>query len=865
MANGPVQFTSGQPGGASTDTTSLGLGSGNAFVINGITLTNNTLSIRSSKENVNKYSSIIRHKHPVGIRSGRSTQVFIVELAFPGVNEINDGLRSLIATFNISPFVQIQSDYIASIVQPEKDARDMMAASLSALSVRTEPGLPDTFFATLSLVWFNYAPYSSNYTFKKSTRGVQAFSIADSDVYQDYFSSVLDSYSKLHSVDSKTNFLYNDMKQVQAYIGVKTTDVDNVGLGTMHVSSRNIKTYGSTSSKMYPKAGASLQELSALFRSKVHKVLPINNMFVSEFSYNNTDTVIVAHQKDHNAGLAFDVVLYDVEKKKNPNADDRSLLSSSLIKEQYDELVLLAEEQSFAPTVKSYGEEGSWHFRYTGDADAAKAIEEYNLGNAGYEQAQLDEIKTNSIAYTKRLVDQGYIPTESPGVWYKKENFLVEELDQELAVVGMSITITNSITTIPIIGHELPTHQYLGGMQTSIHLSTEGIRFGRMKDLMKILNGLTRNAVIFRKSENSNELRLQTSLTDLFGIGTVMVDGTDIRTIEGSPDLDVATMSFSEYNNKAFQLQQEKQKTGDYVRKKVMSIMKQFMRPHEKDPVVIGLMVNDSQHRPYLQHDIHLRPGIDPPPTSFKADYLTDQVREIVYALNTFIDKANNKYEIDELYGLETLLRQAIAPKEAVPRAIGGTLFGNDAIEISESGFTGLGGEFLTVEETLEVDKDHNIRLLMDLRDEISRISKRIVNSGYLEDDIFDNVREDIYGFHKDVLTPCYTDLLLPVNEETGRVIDTEPDFYFWNEDTDGGLDEKIRRDANKSLKGFKGLYNSMANFEYDIDAVQMNLKTNVPIDNKDGYAAMNDEIYLFPVADFHCYVDFGHIFVDEF
>jgi hypothetical protein len=127
-------------------------------------------SIRIDKDMINYKWHTLRTSEVQKVTSGHSTARIYLSLYFVGLKAINSGLRRLLAVFNGLPFVYVENSFIRNNLAPsgDKEEKRNMACSLVNISVRTEPQAPNVLVAELTLLWFNYRPFATNFWFRKS-------------------------------------------------------------------------------------------------------------------------------------------------------------------------------------------------------------------------------------------------------------------------------------------------------------------------------------------------------------------------------------------------------------------------------------------------------------------------------------------------------------------------------------------------------------------------------------------------------------------------------------------------------------------------------------------------------------------------
>ncbi len=147
-------------------------------------------SIRIDKDMVNYKWHTLRTSEVQKVTSGHSTARIYLSLYFVGLEAINNGLRRLLAVFNGLPFVYIENSFIRNNLVPAEKEQRNMACSLVSIAVRTEPQTPNVLVADLTLLWFNYKPFATDFHFRKSWNSVHDAPITTQTVYDQQIMSI---------------------------------------------------------------------------------------------------------------------------------------------------------------------------------------------------------------------------------------------------------------------------------------------------------------------------------------------------------------------------------------------------------------------------------------------------------------------------------------------------------------------------------------------------------------------------------------------------------------------------------------------------------------------------------------------------
>lgn len=770
------------------------------LIINGLVLDNNVQAIKIQKQNINAYFATLRQSSPTGIRSGKANVIVSIDMAFPNHHEVDTVLAPLIAHFKISPFVQMQSDHIASTILIEETSHLMMAATLNNLSIHTRPGEPESLYVTLDLLWFNYAPYSKDFNFKTlAPLAGKTRLISESSLYRETFDKILKGIGLLSGINMDTDFTYNEYIKhvIPVDSKVKESDIQDIGKNLHFVDSSHVYFKGGRN-KMERETSAKLKHVARAFFNKTGKQLPISNMFLSvldvDFFNNETDKVL----KDHQAGTAFDVVLFDREiATYGGRLSEDFLRQRSLSKDDYDLFVTIADE-FFTPSSSKYNSTGSWHFQAkTMSKSQTKLIEEnHEFGDpkAGRDKGNVTthrEYIAKLHEYYGTMKDQNLEPTRRRGTYKRPVTVSIKENDTQIAITGINVSLQNSITTIPIIGYEYPTHQYLGGKHVKIAFSMEGLKGDKISSIKRILNTVNSNALNFRGVENSNVLTVSNPIIRMAGASEVMVDTFESSTVPGSPEIESLNFLATEYSiTPRENLNQEKIVTSHEVIQDAFNIL-----------------------RTYLDHtDLHR--GIRASVSGEKASdgNIVRHASRLANILNKFIEDLNaSAYSdienIGDLHGLLDIVRLRLI-KRASKKEIGAMGYespsvGRNKARSALSDWSGLGSYDAAVErfgrEEREPDEpefrdrsEHQVeiekkywRIVAGMYNTLGDSFWDMVSDGTLNRDVFDSIKRKIADLESQSATQCYPDLNLDS-------IDQEPDYFFWNEDSDGMQDSMI-------------------------------------------------------------------------
>ena len=753
------------------------------FAINGLNLTPNATRIQLHKRNINSYGHVLRQSAPVAHRSGRSHFVISVELAFPNHKEINEKLRHLVAHFKMSPFAQLDSKYASRAAFPSEAEAATFAATLSNLSIYTVPNAPESLFANLDLTIFNYFPYSPDFNFKTevvkegSTKKQyqKVGKIYKSTIYKRAFENTLKTIPTITaSTNHKTEVIYNEyVKEIPPTSGeIKDKDISNIGK-TLFFADTDDVVFEGKSAKMHREAVGNFKQIARVYRKRTGKRLPVSNMFMSaldiDFYYDETEKDIL---DDHRAGVAFDVAMYS-RSLDGPEALKYLYLGDK----DYKMLVEIANDYGFIAN-----KDKPWHFSLSSTAKNIQEIvrDNHTISSKLKSKKNLldqgDYIKVYHD-FLQEKKSQGLFPTNVGNIWKKEVVETIDEHSKSLAVTSVNVSLTHDITSIPVLGYEYPTTQYLGGKHSKAILALEGLRHDQIDKIKLGLNTTNNNENEFKRAKDHNVLTISNPILGLVGLRHCVVDSTESSTVPGNPDMDIFVFSATQHDPWFKETLSQEQVSGSRAAKtSVFKVIAKHLQygsmgtlsdiPTAGDALLFGLGIKDDADK------VGITSKYDSGTPGYSA-LLSSHIDNTTNALNKYLKnkKVHKDYNVDNLYGLGALVTRLTSSRPYPQKTVAENV---------------LTGDQYTYIEGQADDKSIDLDLISDLYRDLSNIFWDILNDGVLDLDDFKVARKEFDKFKKQSLSQCYPDMNLPATI-TDDPIDTDPDYFFWSEDKDTG------------------------------------------------------------------------------
>ena len=177
---------------------------------------------------------------------------------------------------------------------------------------------------------------------------------------------------------------------------------------------------------------------------------------------------------------------------------------------------------------------------------------DYVYGIPAAEIDKLHRLYADWITYTQSIEQNAAITEE--------DLVALEYQIEDLHLTDIAVSFENLLTTIQLDGHESPTSQFLGSMDTYLqlqfHASSEAA-VQRLNALVSYANSVARK---YRDGIFGGFLKFRNPLAQLFGVENILVESLQISTIENHPGHYDITMTVVD-----FQTTQRRQSLMDFI------------------------------------------------------------------------------------------------------------------------------------------------------------------------------------------------------------------------------------------------------------------------------------------------------------
>jgi len=129
----------------------------------------------------------------------------------------------------------------------------------------------------------------------------------------------------------------------------------------------------------------------------------------------------------------------------------------------------------------------------------------------------------------------------------KGKKFTIGLRNPNLIPQNISIGKSNIIASIPIVGHEYTTQQFLGSSDMDASIAFIAIGTAELRTLQNVLTEIQYNSREFRKVRNRSVLEIENNFFNLCGFQFGLVESIRTETIEGMPDTYMIRVNLTQY------------------------------------------------------------------------------------------------------------------------------------------------------------------------------------------------------------------------------------------------------------------------------------------------------------------------------
>ena len=405
---------------------------------------------------------------------------------------------------------------------------------------------------------------------------------------------------------------------------------------------------------------------------------------------------------------------------------------------------------------------------------------------------------------TWKLEDENY------QIYSKVRHF---NANSEFVPIHVSIQYAHRIASLPLLSHQLPTHQYLGPTDREITITFHVTEAGKvmLEKFQKEIELFEQNVIDYRALAHNAWMEIRTPLAKAAGFPKgryghkVVPEHIDIQTVPGNPANSVMHVTFSEFNPTVFQEDESPIEREDKVITAfIQAVFNRLSGGNPKNIINATTNVSESGGGGGWGSDVEVQ----------KNKIILNPFREIDLRNNPWIElKLSLTEQQADLKGMAALWECANELLTTTNRAEGDAVGFAYATDEETYGLKSLaeislfwGGNMLDGEKT-GVQANQLKGLIRDIA--LKHLSGPVGRA-------FPALAIEYAQVNLD-LNSCYPDMELPPHPITGRVIDTEPDFFLVDQELLAEADSKAETFAREDIMpAIKKLV--LANAQTDVD-----------------------------------------------
>ena len=468
-----------------------------AFQINDILLSISPEQILTDRTSANHYWKTLRTRSSIKLKSGfsnleRMFGVVLKNVAFTDTVETTTGLsgydklRHIVSQIRVMPFAWIDNQFIRdSLLSGDKN--QAMVFAVHALEIRKSEDDSNVIYADFFMEWFNYAPYSKDFTFKKDIWvPIEVRDPKFSKAWKRLYVAEQErgNYIPITKLNGRTELSFTQFTQINIkdYQELQTEAVALQQL-KLELEKRAAPSDGGDATE------AIINQLAILLGNDQSKA----SALASEIFGNTTSMV---SRSDEISGRA--VYKDAVDTLNNTLSSDTNSKYQVIVNAEQWHVTLLRNGRSIS-------------------------------------------IKETPLA-TKR--EDGQPEFHSDELLLLERNRTLNLQASGLILQGISMTFSHNLAKIPMVGHPYPTFQHLGGMDTTIVLSMTTARSNSVKSISNFYNIIEEQAHKYRIiPSGQRNVIVRNDIINMCGVHEVMTQAFSTETVLQSPGTTAISLS----------------------------------------------------------------------------------------------------------------------------------------------------------------------------------------------------------------------------------------------------------------------------------------------------------------------------------
>lgn len=453
------------------------------------------ISIR--RMSFNNQWQTLRTKGSIKAKSGFSKIQISFSVPFLSTNGGFEKLRDLVSQFRVTPFCYVENQFIRNTILAG-DSNESMAMALQQLEITTVPGEPNTLNAAFNFVWFNYKPFTPNFSFKRDIfLPIEVRDPRESDAWR-----------LMYKAEQRK---WNSKLGLQAGSGnVPST----LGDSKIHFTTRE---YGIVTKEKFKQLKEEYAAALALYEMLAEKA-----------------------EGGAHEGSA-DLQIYENLKSNLQNYNDTQI--ESLVEELFGTSTSMVDKSSAEDNL----------------ARLVSTLTRINEPDSYSKYSYLLAKEEWFVVGTKNgeLIKKGDSPTELSrqiGNLEDKDKLIVfrdrhfDTKDKGIIVTGISLSFEQQLAALPVVGHTFPTYQHIGSSDIAVTVSMETTSEDGVRALSKMYDIVEKQSYKFKNipQGHRNLIVEYNPLLQMFGLRDFIPDNMSVSSIPQSPGTHSAILAMVE-------------------------------------------------------------------------------------------------------------------------------------------------------------------------------------------------------------------------------------------------------------------------------------------------------------------------------
>jgi len=386
--------------------------------------------------------------------------------------------------------------------------------------------------------------------------------------------------------------------------------------------------------------------------------------------------------------------------------------------------------------------------------------------------------------------------------------------NSEFVPIHVSVQYAHRVASLPLLSHQLPTHQYLGPTDRELTITFHATQAGKamLERFQKEIELFEQNVIDYRSLAHNAWMEVKTPLAKAAGFprgayGHKMVpEHIDIETVPGNPANSIVRVTFSEFNPTVFQENESPLDREDKVIAAfIQAVFNKLSGGNPRDIIHASSNIRGTGGEGDWGKEFELPVG----ETSLDIKNIDSQKSpwiELKFALT------EQQAEIRGMAGLWECADEILATTHRVNNGAVAFAYATDEETYGLKSLAEIsllwGGNMLD-QEKLGIEAN---QLKGDIRDiALKHLTGRVGKA-------FPTLAIEYAQVNLD-LNSCYPDMELPPHPVTGRVIDTEPDFFLVDQELWSEADNKAETFArNDIMPAIKKIVKANAQTDLDLE-----------------------------------------------